>query len=87
MIYVNVKNLLNTWRTYAIKRLKVTPVLVRINPTRTSLKARASRVNLSYFSCTTGIKSINDDSNIPVTEMKIAKPERPAEKFIDSFSI
>jgi hypothetical protein len=67
-------------RTHAIRRLAVTPVHVRINPTRTSLKARASRVNLSYFSCKTGTRSMNNDKNIPATEIKMANPDRPAEK-------
>lgn len=63
-----------------MRRLAVTPVLVRMKPTRTSLRARATRVSLSYFSCTTGTKSINDDKNMPATEMKRANPDRPAEK-------
>lgn len=36
--------------THAIRRLNVQPVPVRMNPTRTSCRARARRVNLSYLS-------------------------------------
>ena len=64
--------------TDAINKLAATPVVVRINPTRTSLRARASRTNLSYFSYRTGIASMNDERNIPATEMKMANPVSPA---------
>lgn len=65
-------------RTHAINKLKVTPVPVRMKPTLTSFSARASRTNLSCFSYNTGITSMNSDKNIPATDTKIAKPDRPA---------
>lgn len=64
--------------TYAIRRLKVTPVPVRIAPTRISLRARANVTNLSYLSYMTGTKSMNAERNMPVMETKRAKPVRPA---------
>jgi hypothetical protein len=45
--------------------------------TRTSFNARASRMNLSYFSYKTGTQSMNVERTIPETEMKMAKPDRP----------
>jgi hypothetical protein len=64
--------------TNAIRRLRVAPMPVRIKPMRTSLSARARRTNLSYFSYTTGIISINADKDMPTTAAKMAKPVRPA---------
>ena len=64
--------------TDAMRRLRVAPMPVRIKPMRTSLSARARRTNLSYFSYTTGIISINADKNMPTTAEKMAKPVRPA---------
>lgn len=64
--------------THAMRRLKMQPLPTRMKPTRTSLRVRARRMSLSYFSYTTGTKRRNRDRNIPVTLTKIANPERPA---------
>lgn len=64
--------------SYAMSRLNVAPVPVRMNPTRISLRARASRMNLSYFSYATGTKSMKAERNIPATATNIANPVRPA---------
>lgn len=65
--------------THAMRILKAVPAPARMNDTRTSFKARASRAPLSYFSYTTGTKSINNESTMPDTDTNIAKPVRPAE--------
>jgi phosphomevalonate kinase len=64
--------------THAINR--ATPVLVpvKINATRNSFIALASRLSLSYFSYTTGTASINEDMTSPATDMNTANPVKPA---------
>lgn len=54
------------------------PTLVRMNPTRTSFKARASAESLSNFSYAHGTSSMNADNSMPAMEMNRAKPDRPA---------
>ena len=64
--------------TYAMRKLLMTPVPARIKATRTSLSARASRMNLSYFSYRTGTRRRKRASRMLVTEMKMANPVSPA---------
>lgn len=64
--------------THAMIRLAPVPHPVRMNATRTSLSARANPLSLSYFSYTTGTRSMNRDRNMPAIDMKSAKPDRPA---------
>jgi hypothetical protein len=61
-----------------MRRLKMQPLPTRMKPTRTSLRVRAIRMSLLYFSYTTGTKRRNRARKIPEMLTKIAKPERPA---------
>lgn len=54
------------------------PLPTRMNPTRTSLRPRARRMSLLYFSYTTGTQRRKRARKIPETLTKIANPERPA---------
>ncbi len=60
--------------------LNVVPVPVRINATRTSLRARARRTNLSYFSYSTGVSTMNADRNMPAIVTNSANPVSPARR-------
>lgn len=61
-----------------MSRLMALPVPVRMKLTRSSLRARASRAPLLYFSYMTGTKSRKRGNKMPVTETKSAKPVSPA---------
>ena len=64
--------------THAMRKLKVVPVPTRTKVARSSLIARATRVNLSNFSFAKGTRSKKRDKNIPVIDTKRAKPVNPA---------
>ena len=70
--------MLYTDATHAMSRLKTLPTPARIKLTRTSFSALARRAPLSYFSYTTGTKSMNKERNMPEIDTKRAKPVRPA---------
>lgn len=63
-----------------MRRLTLAPVPARMNATRVSLSARASRTNLSYFSYTTGMKSMKTESTMPATDTNTANPVNPARR-------
>jgi hypothetical protein len=64
--------------TYARRKVRAVPVPTNTNIARSSFKARATRVNLSYFSFTRGTRSKNRASNIPAIDTKRANPDNPA---------
>ena len=61
-----------------MRKLHVMPVPTRTKLARSSLIARATRVNLLYFSFARGTRSKKRDKKIPVIDMKRAKPVNPA---------
>ena len=58
--------------------MRAVPVPTSTKVVRSSFSARATRVNLLYFSFNRGTKSKNRASNIPVMDTKRAKPDNPA---------
>lgn len=64
--------------THAMSRLNVVPAPVKMKPTRTSLKARANRINLSYLSYITGTASMKREYSIPTIVRKSVNPVKPA---------
>ena len=68
---------------YLNRKLKKRPVPERMNPTRTSFKARAKRTSLSYFSYMTGTRSMKRDNNMLNIAEKMAKPDKPARKALN----
>lgn len=64
--------------TYARRKVRAVPVPTSTNIARSSFKARATRVNLSYFSFTRGTRSKNSASTIPAMDTKRANPDNPA---------
>ena len=61
-----------------MRRLNVSPTPVRMKLMRTSLSVRAKPTNLSYFSHTTGIESMNAERSMLAMETNKANPVRPA---------
>ena len=61
-----------------MRRLNVNPAPVRMKLMRTSLSARARPTNLSCFSHTTGIVSMNAERSMLPMEINKANPVRPA---------
>ena len=61
-----------------MRRLNVSPAPVRMKLMRTSLSARARPTNLSCFSHTTGIESMNAERRMLPMELNKANPVRPA---------
>jgi hypothetical protein len=53
-------------KTYAINRLKMEPLPMRMNPTRTSLRARTRLVSLSCILYTTDTQRRNKDCKFTV---------------------
>lgn len=64
--------------TYARRKVRAVPVPTSTKVARSSFSARATRVNLSYFSFNRGTMSRNRARNIPLMDTKRANPDSPA---------